>query len=397
VAPQSPAVRPIPSPGSSPPLVMVGKSTSTAIRATQSSVVQADSDAPLTSSAPSENSQVADLLVVSGLPVTVPDSTVTISYDAFNFPMTRSVSQLSEAEAPLTSRGTIDSENGIKSPPRRNPGRNKRSTSKSATIASASVDTAEISTESAISAVPVVKEKQRPNTVTELDPSEGVTEPPRKRQRKTPGPRKSRKPRIPSVLSYDPNTDPGEDIDPTAVTMATLCKDMGQGRVSSKAVQIQNNHAAWKASNRDKRAKMKALMESKKYGMAEEDSSPKAANVGSKIAETPADRTSITSVNAIDTSSAPEPTAPDESGHGFDYSQTVSTSRYNVQVRIGPNGETVIDEESLFVDRNEDEGTENYTHIEESDTTKFVNSGTYGKKFRGSRWSAEETELFFDV
>ena len=45
---------------------------------------------------------------------------------------------------------------------------------------------------------------------------------------------------------------------------------------------------------------------------------------------------------------------------------------------------------------NEDE-TENYQHVEESDQTKFVNSATYGKKVRGSRWSAEETEEFYDV
>jgi hypothetical protein len=66
-------------------------------------------------------------------------------------------------------------------------------------------------------------------------------------------------------------------------------------------------------------------------------------------------------------------------------------------VRIGPNGETIIDEESLYVDRDNEEHMEDYTHVEESDTSKFVNSATYGKKYRGSRWSAEETELFFDV
>lgn len=81
----------------------------------------------------------------------------------------------------------------------------------------------------------------------------------------------------------------------------------------------------------------------------------------------------------------------------FDYSQTMSTSRYNVQVRIGPNGETIIDEESLFVNRNEEQTTEDYTQVEESDISKFVNSSTYSKKMRGSRWSAEETELFYQV
>ncbi|KAI0296225.1 hypothetical protein BC826DRAFT_1005983 [Russula brevipes] len=73
----------------------------------------------------------------------------------------------------------------------------------------------------------------------------------------------------------------------------------------------------------------------------------------------------------------------------------MATSRFNVQIRIGPNGETIVDEESLFVDRAEEHETDNYVHVEESDATKFVNSGSYSKKFRGTRWTAEETELFY--
>ena len=77
----------------------------------------------------------------------------------------------------------------------------------------------------------------------------------------------------------------------------------------------------------------------------------------------------------------------------------MATNRFNVQVRIGPNGETIVDEESLFVDRaeGEDIAAEQYTHVEESDQTKFINSASYSRKSRGSRWSAEETELFYDV
>lgn len=168
------------------------------------------------------------------------------------------------------------------------------------------------------------------------------------------------------TLPYDSNGDPGEDIDPTSVTMAALCTDTGQGRVSRKAAEILANHAAWKAKNKEKRAHMRNLMELKKY----------------------------------DPATAPVPVPNDtgnDTGNGFDYSQGLSTSRYNVQVRIGPNGETVIDEESLVVDRVENDGTDDYTHVIESDHTKFVNSGTYGKRYRSSRWSAEETERFFDV
>ena len=203
----------------------------------------------------------------------------------------------------------------------------------------------------------------------------------------TPRPRK----RAPSPLPYDPNGDPGEDIDPTSVTMAALCTDTGQGRVSRKAAEILANHAAWKAKNKEKRAHMRTLMELKKYGR-EEESEHDQDGAQAQPVETAA------STSTPGTSNAPA-TAPvlDDTGNGFDYSQGLATSRYNVQVRIGPNGETVIDEESLVVDRVENDGTDDYTHVIESDHTKFVNSGTYGKRYRSSRWSAEETERFFDV
>jgi transcription factor TFIIIB component B'' len=217
-------------------------------------------------------------------------------------------------------------------------------------------------------------------------------------------PRKPPKARVPTSPSFDPDADPGEELDPTAVTMAALCKDTGQGRISSKAAQIQSNHTAWKASNREKRSRMKCLMQSKKYGLGDGDTSPSRSSTANaestrSIARENTKSPSLPSSNALVVANIRQdvPAVEDESGHGFDYSQSLSTNRFNVQVRIGPNGETIIDEESLFVDRNEEQATETYTHVEESDTTKFVNSGTYGKKYRGTRWSAEETELFYDV
>lgn len=35
--------------------------------------------------------------------------------------------------------------------------------------------------------------------------------------------------------------------------------------------------------------------------------------------------------------------------------------------------------------------------VEESAQDRFVNSASYGKKKGAARWSAEETELFYDV
>jgi transcription factor TFIIIB component B'' len=191
--------------------------------------------------------------------------------------------------------------------------------------------------------------------------------------------------RAPSMPPFDPHADPGEDIDPTAVTMASLCVDIGQGRISSKAAEIVDNHAAWKLKNREKRARMRAMMEAKKYGRPDDEAADQAEEHQSSTA------------TAITASSSTAATNANDTRNGFDYSQDLTTSRFNVQVRIGPNGETLIDEDSLVVDRAENQGTENLTHITESDHTKFVNSATYGKRFRGSRWSAEETELFYDV
>ncbi|KAG5654688.1 hypothetical protein H0H81_007444 [Sphagnurus paluster] len=219
----------------------------------------------------------------------------------------------------------------------------------------------------------------------EETPEPTVTKRKRRASSGTPRPRRSRGPSLPP---YDPDADPGEDIDPTMVTMASLCSDTGQGRVSRKAAEILSNHAAWKTQSREKRARMKALMELKKYGReAEADALEADSN---PISKTPVDSVSITSTTT-------NPTIVDDTGSGFDYSQDLATSRFNVQVRIGPNGETIIDEESLVVDRTEGEDTSNYTHVVESDHTKFVNSGSYGKRYRGSRWSAEETELFYDA
>ncbi|CAA7265938.1 unnamed protein product [Cyclocybe aegerita] len=237
------------------------------------------------------------------------------------------------------------------------------------------------------------KTKKRRTKSTDLEDTEDERErssskQPRSRASSvTPRPRKW----APSVPPYDPDADPGEDVDPTTITMADLCVDTGQGRVSRKAAEILSHHAAWKTQNREKRARMKALMEARKYGREEEEEEQHQDG-------TQDDATASELPTAgLATSSENNPPNAVDSAANFDYSQDLATSRFNVQVRIGPNGEMVIDEESLVVDRVENDGTENYTHVVESDHTKFVNSGTYSKRFRGSRWSAEETELFYDA
>ncbi|RDX51024.1 hypothetical protein OH76DRAFT_1481711 [Lentinus brumalis] len=223
--------------------------------------------------------------------------------------------------------------------------------------------------------------------------NQGGPEPTSKR-RKT-GPRSRTRP--PSPPPFDPDADPGEELDPTVVTMAALCDDTGRGRVSSKAAQIVSNHAAWRAANREKRARMKAVMEAKKYGRNLEEEEETSTTPAKTAPEEDTAVTTGTPVVDPDLSREGNDDLADKDADDFDYSEPLAVSQYNVQVRIGANGETIIDEDSLFVNRDEEHRTEDYTHVEESDFTKFVNSATYSKKLRGSRWSAEETEMFYNA
>lgn len=245
------------------------------------------------------------------------------------------------------------------------------------------------------------KKKRTRKNVTEGDQNSSPTGSKKRKRSETAEPRRSRK-RAPSPPPFDAEADPGEELDPTAITMAALCDDNGRGRVSSKAAQIVSNHAAWRASNRDKRARMKAAMEAKKYGRDAEEEDGATRSASQKPAEQDDSGSASRAASvALDVNAPTLAADEDESAEkgidGFDYGADMAVSRFNVQVRIGANGETIIDEQSLFVNRDEEHQTDDYTHVEESDFTKFVNSATYSKKLRGSRWSAEETELFYDV
>ncbi|OCB87910.1 RecA family ATPase [Sanghuangporus baumii] len=241
------------------------------------------------------------------------------------------------------------------------------------------------------SEIPEVHEK---SDTADTQGSASESEPRRKRRRRssTVSSMSLRGRRSRNPIIFDPIADPGEELDPTTVTMATICDDTGQGRISGKTAVIQRNHLAWKASNKEKRERMLAIMETKKYGhKVDEDVSQtrtlRATKESADDDEPPvAESSSSTAVE-------------DASGSGFNYKESLAVNRFSARVRIGPNGETIIDEESLLVDRgdNTEDATETYQHVEESDQTKFINSASYSRRLRGSRWSAEETDLFYDA
>ncbi|KAJ6504407.1 hypothetical protein DFH09DRAFT_1201570 [Mycena vulgaris] len=218
------------------------------------------------------------------------------------------------------------------------------------------------------------KPKKKRKAAKAANDGDEASTPPKKKRKKADTP------------AFDPDADPGEEIDPTVVTMAELCTDNGQGRISSKAVEIQKNHLAWKQQSKEKRARMKALAEQKKYGKVDEEdgNDGNAADAASAVEAAAVPDASAETIVGPSEPSESEPAIADASGSGFDYSKDLTASRFTVQ-------------ESLTVDRTEEVDTTNYVHVVESDHTKFVNSASYTKKCRGSRWSAEETELFFEA
>ncbi|KAG5220056.1 Transcription factor TFIIIB component [Salix suchowensis] len=219
-----------------------------------------------------------------------------------------------------------------------------------------------------------VKKRRRKAKTPATDDEDAAPDPiPRRRRHKSStaeeGEREiqPKKVRSPSLPRFDPDEGPGEELDPTVITMASLCSDTGQGRISSKASRSRKTTQI---------GERRELAELKKYGRLTEDGEE--APLPTLLRHR---RSLVFNISRI----------------AWRTRRRRGRVRLHSRLRIGPNGETIIDEESLVVDRAQDVDTSTYTHVVESDTSKFINSGTYRKKCRGSRWSKEETELFFNA
>lgn len=71
---------------------------------------------------------------------------------------------------------------------------------------------------------------------------------------------------------------------------------------------------------------------------------------------------------------------------------------YAPQLRL-VNGNLVLDEDSLVIDRTAEAASHNdgpITTVIESAATRYVNSASYSKKERSERWNDDETKLFFN-
>lgn len=172
---------------------------------------------------------------------------------------------------------------------------------------------------------------------------------------------------------------PAEPIDPTQITMRAICDDLGAGRKSSRWESSQSLYG--EARKRAKEERARHILETEQHERETGRSSKKGGL---------------------------KPPLPKEPSRGngehngdqrdeFSYDETLKTSHYAPQVRIGANGEIVLDVDSLQVDRSADPDLiEEYSHIEENDHSKFTNSSSWSKR-RLVRWGKDDTALFYDV
>ncbi|KAH7320357.1 hypothetical protein B0J17DRAFT_298395 [Rhizoctonia solani] len=195
-----------------------------------------------------------------------------------------------------------------------------------------------------------------------------------------------------------------EPLDPTTATMASLCEsDVATGRLSSKYLEKGIAYVKH-VEERRQRIMERTAERLKKLRQSGLDVDQPQASPIKKPEPTPApppgaevdeDGNPIAGPSGqrelgASLSPSPEPEAgpPPE---------TFAESAAAPQIRF-VNGEMVLDEESQFYDRAgpiQDE--DSMVVVDEADSTRFSNSNSFMKKAgsRGSRWTAEETELFY--
>ncbi|KAG8994136.1 Transcription factor TFIIIB component B [Tulasnella sp. JGI-2019a] len=219
-----------------------------------------------------------------------------------------------------------------------------------------------------------------------------------------------------------PLGDDGEplELDPEVVTMAQLCVDMGVGRPSTRTEESVTKAVEWKQKQRlirqqaRERQKAKVLEAAKAAAGENGDSSIEKRGEDGERARLEGDEDENTQeegavalsgvsaaterLQAAENSGEITAQAQSEQAEDADLS-SLRTNRFAAQVRLDENGEIIMDDLSLTVDRHEaareEAGGVEYELVEEAEKDRFINSLTWSKKLTGQRWGNQETDLFY--
>jgi transcription factor TFIIIB component B'' len=186
----------------------------------------------------------------------------------------------------------------------------------------------------------------------------------------------------------------GEPIDETTVTMNDLCNGLGQGHVSTRFLDVFQLSAVNRKRKREDRAKLIEIVRRRELGLPQEEGDEMIGQRGRGL--TAAD---LFGAAVVHGAAAEE----DESVEDKDeYATGARAARHAPQIRYDAQGNMVLDEERLEFDRQVEAEEELAAQgpvevIVENDRDKFTNHATFSRKPGYSRWSREETELFYDV
>ncbi|KIO33842.1 hypothetical protein M407DRAFT_17443, partial [Tulasnella calospora MUT 4182] len=206
-------------------------------------------------------------------------------------------------------------------------------------------------------------------------------------------------------------------VDPDAITMAELCVDLGVGRPSSRTEDSVGKSLEWKARQRILRQQARERQKAKYSIIAgrvdDVDGTGETGVIADGNVEEGRDgleegedgeqelgaaarRLQEVETNTEATNLPPEPEPQNDGENNHQDLSALRTNRHAVQVRLDENGDIVMDELSLTVDRYEaaraEAPEESYELVEEAERDRFVNSLTWSKKLTGSRWTKEETD-----
>jgi transcription factor TFIIIB component B'' len=191
-----------------------------------------------------------------------------------------------------------------------------------------------------------------------VDESGDATTAPKKGRKSQVGPRKSkrsgsetqaRKPRAKRKREATPDESETVEIAPTVIKMSELCRDLRTGKKSKREVELRNLESA----------------EAERKQKVKDDA-----------------RNSVSTVKENNEAGTDNPeTTPQKTQSG-------------PRMRI-VNGEIVIDNQSLQVDRRADLESSHMEDVLESRLSRKINQATYGKRTKAESWDEELTDLFY--
>ena len=208
-------------------------------------------------------------------------------------------------------------------------------------------------------------------------------------------------------IEYDEDGNP-LPINPESVTMAQLCEDVNIGRPSTRTEESIIKSVEWRKSQRMLRQQARARQKAKfaPPGMYQIDSGDavdthtddRGEDEGESVqAEEGGSNSNPENINPIDENAQTQTNGVENED---DFSR-MKRNQFTAQVRLDENGDIILDDLSLTVDRHEAarlvQPVEDWEIIEEAEKDRFINSLSYSKKLTSSRWLKEETELFYHV